>query len=136
MMFGAGIVAYRRGWLDEIPAAAAKLWRRVAGLMVRGIIVLYFTFGDNNGGGLSAGAFLEAFRESLLCTGMSIGLPALFRKKYSWQSRLTKVLSDNAFTVYLIHIPIVVFLQYLLVGVAIDPLLKFIRKLPVIKHVL
>jgi glucan biosynthesis protein C len=36
-----------------------------------------------------------------------------------------KALADNSFTVYLIHIPIIVFLQILLIGVTIDPLIKF-----------
>ena len=63
-------------------------------------------------------------------------------------------MADNAFTVYLIHIPVIIFLQYLLVGVAIDPMFKFlivsavalpacfgighfiIRRLPIVKSVL
>jgi hypothetical protein len=154
MLFAAGIVAYRSGWLDAIPASTAKFWWRVAGLMVLAIFVFHFVFGDDLGGGLSTGAFFEAFRESLLCVGLCIGLLSLFRNKYNAQGRLAKILADNAFTVYLIHIPVVIFLQYLLVGVAIHPLLKFaiagaiavptcfaiahfvIRKIPVIKDVL
>jgi peptidoglycan/LPS O-acetylase OafA/YrhL len=35
------------------------------------------------------------------------------------------VLANNSFTVYLIHIPIIVFLQYMMIGVATDPLIRF-----------
>ena len=39
MLFAAGIIAYREGWIDAIPKAAAKLWSRVAILMV--ILLLF-----------------------------------------------------------------------------------------------
>jgi glucans biosynthesis protein C len=32
---------------------------------------------------------------------------------------------DNSFTVYLIYIPIIVILKYLLIGATINPLIKF-----------
>jgi peptidoglycan/LPS O-acetylase OafA/YrhL len=154
LLFAAGIVAYRNGWLEDIPAAVAKFWWRVAGLMVLAIPVIYAVFGDATDGGLSFGSLVDSIREALLCVGLCIGLLSLFRNRYNWQNKLTKVLADNAFTVYLIHIPVVVFLQYLLVGVEIHPLLKFaivaavgvpltfaishfvIRKLPYVKNIL
>ena len=61
-----------------------------------------------------------------MCVSMCIALLALFKNKFNSQSPLAKALASNAFTVYLIHIPIVIFLQYLLIGVAIDPLIKFV----------
>ena len=39
MLFAAGIIAYREGWIDAIPKATAKLWSGVAILMV--ILLLY-----------------------------------------------------------------------------------------------
>jgi peptidoglycan/LPS O-acetylase OafA/YrhL len=85
---------------------------------------------------------------------MCIALLALFKNRFNSQDPIAKTLSDNAFTVYLIHIPIIVLLQYMLVGVAIDPLIKFaivgaigvplvfaishfvIRRLPYAKYIL
>jgi glucans biosynthesis protein C len=155
LLFAAGIVAYRNGWLENIPAATAKFWWRVAGLMVLAIPVLFIVFGDSTGeGGLTLASLADSTREALLCVGLCIGLLSLFGNRYNWQNKLTKALADNAFTVYLIHIPVVVFLQYLLVGVEIHPLLKFlivgavavpacfaiahfaIRKLPYVKDIL
>jgi Acyltransferase family. len=127
LLFAAGIVAYRSGWLEDIPAATAKFWWRVTGLMVLATPVLYVVFGDVTGeGGLTLASFADSLREALLCIGLCIGLLSLFKNRYNWQNRLTKVLSDNAFTIYLIHIPVVVLLQWLLVGVEIHPLLKFV----------
>ena len=155
MLFAAGIVAYRGGWLDKIPAATAKAWSVVAGLMVLAVPVIYFTLGDSGfDGGLSPMALLWSAWECLLCVSMCIGLLALFKNRFSSQGRIAKAMADNAFTVYLIHIPVIIFLQYLLVGVAIDPMLKFlivsavaipacfgighfvIRRLPIVKNVL
>jgi peptidoglycan/LPS O-acetylase OafA/YrhL len=155
MLFAAGIVAYRGGWLDKIPAATAKTWSAVAGLMVLAVPVIYFTLGDAGfDGGLSPMALLWSAWECLLCVSMCIGLLALFKNRFSSQGRIVKAMADNAFTVYLIHIPVIIFLQYLLVGVAIDPMLKFlivsavaipacfgighfvIRRLPIVKNVL
>ena len=63
--------------------------------------------------------------EAFMCVSMCIALLALFKNRFSSQGRIEKVMADNSFTVYLIHIPIIVFLQYLLIGVPIDPLIKF-----------
>ncbi len=89
-----------------------------------------------------------------MCVSMCIALLALFKNRYNSQGPIAKALANNSFTVYLIHIPIIVFLQYLLIGVAIDPLIKFaivgaigvplafaishygIRRLPYAKYIL
>jgi glucan biosynthesis protein C len=127
MMFAAGIVAYRGGWLEKIPAGTGRRWLAAAGLLVLAVPVIYFTMGGEGfDGGLSGMALLWSVWEALMCVSMSIGLLALFKNRFSYQGRIMKAMSDNAFTVYLIHIPVVVFLQYLLVGVAIDPIVKFL----------
>jgi surface polysaccharide O-acyltransferase-like enzyme len=155
MLFAAGIVAYRAGWLDKIPAATAKAWSVAAVLLVLAVPVIYVVFGDEGfDGGLSAMAMLWSVWEALMGVSMCIGLLALFKNRFVGQGRILKVMADNAFTVYLIHIPVVIFLQYLLVGISIDPMVKFlivsavavpacfgigqlvIRQIPVVKDVL
>jgi peptidoglycan/LPS O-acetylase OafA/YrhL len=155
MLFAAGIVAYRAGWLDKIPAAAAKAWSIAAGLLVLAVPVIYFTLGGEGfDGGLSGMALLWSVWEALMCVSMCIALLALFKNRFGGQGKILKAMSDNAFTVYLIHIPVVIFLQYLLVGVSVDPMIKFlavsavavpacfaigqfvIRQIPVVKDVL
>ena len=61
-----------------------------------------------------------------MCVSMCIALLALFKNRFNSQGRIAKAMADNSFTVYLIHIPFILFLQYLLIGVPIDPLIKFI----------
>jgi peptidoglycan/LPS O-acetylase OafA/YrhL len=155
MLFATGIVAYWEGWIDAIPKATAKLWSRVAVLMV---ILLIFIGGLTNSsefsGGLNVASLLGSVWEAFMCVSMCIALLALFKNRFNSQGPIAKALADNSFTVYLIHIPIIVFLQYLLIGVQIDSLFKFaivgalgvplafaishyvIRRLPYAKNVL
>ena len=155
MLFAAGIVAYREGWIDAIPKAAAKLWSRVAVLMVILLLVISgLTDSSEFAGGLRIESLLGTFWEAFMCVSMCIALLALFKNKFNSQGPVAKALANNSFIVYLIHIPIIVFLQYLLIGVALDPLIKFaivgtvgiilsfaishyvIRRLPYAKYVL
>jgi len=127
MMFAAGIVAYREGWIDAIPKDTAKLWSRVAVLMVILLLFVGAVTGDSEfSGGLTLASLLGSFWDAFLCVSVCIALLAFFKNRFSSQSPLTKALADNAFTVYLIHIPVVVFLQYLLVGVPVESLIKFV----------
>ncbi|MGA9140521.1 MAG: acyltransferase family protein [Methanocella sp.] len=127
MLFAAGIIAYREGWINAIPKAAAKLWSRVTILMVILLLVIgAATDSSQFDGGLTIASLLGSLWEAFMCVSMCIALLALFKNRFNSQSPVTKALADNAFTVYLIHIPIVIFLQYLLIGVSIDPLIKFV----------
>jgi peptidoglycan/LPS O-acetylase OafA/YrhL len=76
-------------------------------------------------GGLTFASLIGSTWEAFVCVSMCIVLLALFKNRFDSQSRITKAMADNSFTVYLIHIPIIVFLQYLLIGVKMDPLIKF-----------
>jgi len=162
MLFAAGIIAYREGWIDAIPGATAKLWSRVAILMVILLpVVIIVTNGKDFSaglalfaGGLTLASFFGSVWEAFMCVSMCIAMLSLFKNRFNYQTPIMKAMADNSFTVYLIHIPIIVFLQYLLIGVAIDPLIKFtivgaigiplafaishyvIRRLPYAKYIL
>jgi surface polysaccharide O-acyltransferase-like enzyme len=61
---------------------------------------------------------------------MSIWLLGAFRQRLDHQSSLGQLLSANAYTVYIIHAPLIVGLAYLLRDVTLYPLLKFILVAP------
>ena len=106
MLFAVGIIAYRQGWIDAIPKATGKLWSRVAILT---LISLLFVGGVTNSmefsGGLTVASLLGSFNS---------------------QNSITKTFANDTFTVYLIQLPLVVFLQYMIIGLALDPLIKFV----------
>jgi peptidoglycan/LPS O-acetylase OafA/YrhL len=155
LLFAGGIVAYRRGWLDSIPKSAARLWSIMAAAMVVAFPVIYVVWEDALiEGGFTLPSLVHSTWEALMCVSMCIALLAFFKNRFNSQGRLAKALADNAFTAYLIHIPVIVFLQYLLQSVEIHPLLKFaavaavgvpltfaishfiVRKLPYAKNIL
>jgi len=81
-------------------------------------------------GGLHWQAFAYALWEQILCAAIIITLLVYFREKYNDQGRLLKAMSASAYTVYILHAPVIVFLALGLRGVILDPLLKFVLVAP------
>ena len=123
----AGIIAFREGWIGSIPTDTGKLWSAMA-IVIIGLFpgVYIVTKGAMFSGGLTTDSLFGSLWEAFMCVSMCIALLALFRNKFNSESPLSKALAGNTYTVYLIQLPVVVFLQYLLIGVAIDPLVKFV----------
>jgi glucan biosynthesis protein C len=125
-LFAAGILAFRNDWFNAMPAATARKWGCITAMAIIGLFPMFAVFGDSIiAGGLTLPSLALSLWEAVVCVGMCISLIALFRGRFNVQGRIAKALSDNSFTVYLIHVPVVVFLQYLLIGVNIHPLIKF-----------
>ena len=64
--------------------------------------------------------------DTVLCVAFVIGFVVFFREKVNRVNRYTKLLSQNVYVVYFLHVPIVVFLQNLFSSVSIPTVLKFI----------
>lgn len=131
-LFVVGLIAYRRGWLLGISDAMGKLWLGVAIVCIVVVLPVVFVLGGalegNVGpfiGGLHWQSFALSVWEQFVCMGMVIGLLVLFRKRYNHQGNLAKALSASAYTVFLIHAPVIVFLALALRGISLHPLLKF-----------
>ena len=56
---------------------------------------------------------------------MKLGLITLFRRFFNRQSRLGHFLSQQAFTVYIIHIPVIILLALAFQSIHLEALLKF-----------
>ncbi len=109
-LFVFGILAYRWSFLDSITTPRNMLWL-VPGLGIFAVtIVQIYTTGHRQA------FFLWDYREALLCVGVCIGLLALFNTFFNRTGRIMQLLSENAFGTYVVHVPIVVALQY-----AFDP---------------
>ncbi len=126
MFFIAGIIAFREGWIDAIPETAGKLWSGVAIFSVITLPAIVIVTQDTQfSGGLTFASLIGSFWEAFMGVSICIALLALFKKRFNSDSPVTKTFARDTFTVYLIHIPIVVFLQYSLIGIAVDSLIKF-----------
>jgi len=125
-MFVLGILAARRNWFERFPARAGWTWLMVGVACVAlwmarglGLDIPMWT------GGWGLGAVNRALWESLLCVGFCAGLLTLARERLPDQTRLMKILSDNAFAVYIFHVPVVTLLQYALADSGLGPLASF-----------
>ncbi len=121
-----GILAYRRNWFFSMPKRTGMAWLLVglgACALCYGLFFTGHAFFD--GGGPTLGAFAYDLWEAFLCCGMCIGLTVLFRERLNRQGRLARDLAASTYAVYLLHVPVLVALQYAMGGAALGPLMKF-----------
>jgi len=135
-LFIVGLIAFRGNWLMTIPAKTGRLWFKVAILLILLLPVLFIlglTIGNFDAfmGGLNWQAATYSFWEQALCIAVVIGLSVWFRERFNSQNRLTKALSDSAYTAYIIQAPVLVFLALGLQSLFLPLLVKFALVAPV-----
>ena len=119
LLFAAGICAARGGWLAELSFSSAMRWLAV--VLPVGFAVWFALVTRHPR--WEAAAF--SAWESFTCVAICLGLIVLFRDRFNSQGPVSRFLSDNAFSVYVFHPPIVILGARMLHGVAWHPLLKF-----------
>ncbi|MGA8028145.1 MAG: acyltransferase [Bryobacteraceae bacterium] len=133
LLFSAGILSARLRWLPELsfekgmrwlavtlPAGfAAWLTLLVAGGALRGR-------GADFSGGWHWQSAALCFWESFTCVALCFGLLVFFRERFDSQGRFVRFLSENAFSVYVFHPPIVIVAARILSAVSWYPLIKFV----------
>ena len=152
-LFILGIVAYRRGWFTNVTDSMGRAGFGIA--VVTTILLLPLTLSNVRAfvGGVHWQALAYALWESLFCVGMCIGMLTLFRRRFNYQGVLGRFLSTHAYTVYIIHAPIIVGLAFAMREIDLSPLVKFagaaliaiplcfwsaslVRRLPHARHIL
>lgn len=125
-LFTAGVLAYRNNWLNALSSTLTRMWGPVtiAGILL--LLPIYFAFGTTiTEGGFTIASCIYSFWESFVGIGMCLCLIIIFRDRWNIPGRIKKVLAENVYAVYLIHLPIVVTLQWIFIPVEIPSLLKF-----------
>lgn len=93
------------------------------------IVVVLFPLALSGGAAfLGYGTFqsaVYALWDSTFSVGMCLALITFFRHFLNRQTRFGRFLSQQAFTVYIIHIPIIVLLALAIRGIHLESLLKF-----------
>ena len=130
-LFIIGIVAYRYNWLRQISRAQGFIWLKI-GL---GATLLRYAYSLGRerlfladvlaGGGWDWRSLVWSGWEATICVGLCLGLLILFREKVDFQGKFMKILSNNGYAVYLIHILIVLYLQFAMADLSMAPLAKF-----------
>jgi hypothetical protein len=134
-LFVFGTVASRYNWFRALPNSKGVVGFVTA--VVAGVFLFPLAFSGHlfsleltpalanllgNGQWQSA---VYALWDSIFAVGMCLGLITLFRHFFNGQGRFGTFLSQHSYTVFFIHIPIVVFLALALRGIDLEPLLKF-----------
>jgi hypothetical protein len=123
LMFWAGTVVYRRRWLEHWPTSSALRWSACLLLPAVPLFACLLIYGgalhgdtSHYGGGYNLVSFAKSAWESLVCVGASLLLVSVFRTFFDRQGTVVRVLSDNAFAVYVFHPPVIILLAILLSG--------------------
>jgi len=133
--FVLGTVASRHDWFRTLPSSMGVVGFVIA--VVAGVFLFPLAFSGHlfslevteqitnaygNGHWQSA---VYALWDSIFAVGMCLGLIPLFRRFFNGQGRFGRFLSQHNYTVYIIHVPIVVFIAIALRGIELGPFLKF-----------
>jgi glucan biosynthesis protein C len=132
--FVLGLIAARRDWLRTLPGTWGIVGFAAAALA--GVILFPLAFSgewfsleitpalDNAMGDGHWQSAVYALWDSTFAVGMCLGLIPLFRRIFNGQGGLGRFLAQQSYAVYVIHIPIVVYLAYALRDVELDPVYK------------
>jgi hypothetical protein len=129
-LFIIGVMAYNNRWFDSFNDSVGMSWLKLS----LPAIVLFPIIGVAGGaleditpflGGVHWQSLVYSLWEAFAGTGLIAGIFVIFRKKYDSQTRFTKNLSDNAYTVFIIHAPVIVSFSYAIRNLHVFPLLKF-----------
>jgi glucan biosynthesis protein C len=114
LLFGVGILAWRRNWLLRIPYAFGMRWFTLS-LAIGSLVwlALLFTVLETHTESQLLGCFawqsaVLSVWESFFCVGACLGLLVLFREKCNHHVAVTRWLTRNCFAVYLFHAPILI----------------------------
>ena len=131
-----GMVAYRRNWFRTL-SNRMGLIGFVAALI--GSIVLFplafsgqlfsLELGPALYNAMGNGHWQSAVYtlwDAILSVGLFLGLIAFFRRFFGQRSKVGTLLSRQSYTVYIIHVPILVFLAYALRNLQLPPVAKFL----------
>ena len=131
IMFAAGLLVYRRSWLEKLPEATGRFWMKIVGL----VLLLYFPGAILGGalesdvpflGGWTWQSMFYSLWEAYLCLGISISILVLFRRYANRQGVVSAFLSRNAYGAYIMQAPVITATALALSSLPYHPLLKFI----------
>lgn len=131
LLFIVGLLAYGYNWLQQLTARTVKIWGWVAvcaipvlpvGLILTGALEGNMTFA----GGFNVQALVYAFWEPFVCIGLILILLRLFQNRFRCSTPLRKWMSANAYTVFIIHPPIIVGWTIIMHNLIWHPAIKWV----------
>jgi peptidoglycan/LPS O-acetylase OafA/YrhL len=131
LMYLAGAYGFRGNWLEALSDRFRFRGAALAlGLSVPLFAVLILFGGGLDGntasyeGGFNPVSAGKSLWEALVCVGMALLILTVYRRNFNAQGPLTRLLSDNAFGVYLIHPPVLIAIAILMHPLMWPPIAK------------
>ena len=112
-LFVIGLLAGPRRWIEIMPTRRGLAWLAV-GVGLAALAYLWAAFATVRGP--DSGSWFICTWEAFLCVGFCVGLPVAFRELAIGTGLLWRVLAGNVLAVYVFHMPIVLLLQWALIG--------------------
>ena len=106
VMFAVGITAYRKNWLSALDAKTGYAF------LAFGILMVAYIYVGTPGITHESWDVFWAIYESLLAVVLIFGLLTLFREKGNRTTPFLKTLSCSSYAAYIIHMPIVLAIQF------------------------
>lgn len=132
VLFALGIVARRRGWVEQLEnrmAFSALCLGALASPVWWVSMVLIFRTMPNGmkllNGGWNAYSAIYAFWESFYCVTICTGLLGLYRTLCNHRGKVAAFLSDHSFGVYFIHAPVLIAITLLMGTYGWPTIIKF-----------
>jgi hypothetical protein len=132
-MFILGGFAYRQDLFSQITESHGKFWMKITIGAIIFLLAFIFLTGAFEGdisvyqGGFRWESLLGSVWGSIMCISICISLIPIFRSKLNSQGTFAKILAQNAYTVFIIHAPVLVVTSISVSGVSfLHPLVKFL----------
>ena len=132
VLFVAGCLGTKGGWLENVPADRLRVWRRVSVISavtfpVGMLLAVRPSTGANasGSGGVNVLAVLYAIWEPLFAWGVILVLLVYFQRRFAALRPLWRDLARRAYLIYIVHPPILVAVALAMRGFAAPALLKF-----------
>jgi peptidoglycan/LPS O-acetylase OafA/YrhL len=130
LLFALGVIAYRGDWLRRVTFLKGMIWLSIGLIAAAGVygVVLFDQELWRNlvaTGGRNQRSLLLSTWEALICVGMCIGLICLFRAMVPRATGLLAAMAEASYAAYILHLLIVVAIQFAILGLELPALVKF-----------
>lgn len=124
--FVIGILAYRRGWLTNLPSRFGVVGG-VVGIVALVVLILVALPGLAQvvkPGTWQSGVY--AMLEQIFAVGICLAMLVFFRRFFNHQARFGRELSRSAFPAYVVHPPVITWLAVAMAPIGLPPALGFV----------
>lgn len=130
--FVLGTLTYRGDWFTYLSAKQGKLWGTVALVNIVLLPIIFVVAQslqiplETFFGGFTWLSLVTVFWDSIGCLAISIWMVSYFKRRLNQQGSLSKTLSPNTYTVYIIHVLVALFIQGILMTFSYPSPVKFL----------